>query len=91
VDLKETPGGPVVIEVNDNPNLDTGYDDVADGDRIYEDILAYFLERIETLAPGAGTGSESGVGRRAARHGLPAQPIRRRATPSGSGRPAART
>jgi len=27
VDLKETPAGPVVIEINDNPNLDVGYED----------------------------------------------------------------
>jgi glutathione synthase/RimK-type ligase-like ATP-grasp enzyme/gamma-glutamyl:cysteine ligase YbdK (ATP-grasp superfamily) len=47
VDLKETPEGPVVIEINDNPNLDVGYDDVADGQVIYEDILRFFLRRIE--------------------------------------------
>ncbi len=47
VDLKETPAGPVVIEINDNPNLDVGYDDAADGPVIYEDILRYFLRRIE--------------------------------------------
>ncbi len=46
VDIKEGPGGPVVIEVNDNPNLDTGYDDAADGDVIYEDLVAWFLKRI---------------------------------------------
>jgi glutathione synthase/RimK-type ligase-like ATP-grasp enzyme len=47
VDLKETAGGPVVIEVNDNPNLDTGYEDAADGDVIYRDIVTYFVDRIE--------------------------------------------
>ncbi|CAN5731416.1 hypothetical protein BH23GEM6_BH23GEM6_16100 [soil metagenome] len=47
VDIKETPNGPVVIEINDNPNLDVGYDDVADGQVIYEDILRFFLQRIE--------------------------------------------
>jgi glutathione synthase/RimK-type ligase-like ATP-grasp enzyme/gamma-glutamyl:cysteine ligase YbdK (ATP-grasp superfamily) len=47
VDLKETPRGPVVIEVNDNPNLDADYEDVADGDVIYEDIVNHFLSRIE--------------------------------------------
>ncbi|HSJ05255.1 MAG TPA: RimK-like ATPgrasp N-terminal domain-containing protein, partial [Longimicrobiales bacterium] len=35
VDLKETDSGPVVIEVNDNPNLDADYEDAADGDVIY--------------------------------------------------------
>ncbi|MBN1337453.1 MAG: RimK-like ATPgrasp N-terminal domain-containing protein [Deltaproteobacteria bacterium] len=46
VDIKEGPTGPVVIEVNDNPNLDTGYDDAADGDAVYEDIVSWFLKRI---------------------------------------------
>jgi glutathione synthase/RimK-type ligase-like ATP-grasp enzyme/gamma-glutamyl:cysteine ligase YbdK (ATP-grasp superfamily) len=50
VDLKETRRGPVVIEVNDNPNLDADYEDVADGDVIYEDIVHYFLARIEEEA-----------------------------------------
>jgi glutathione synthase/RimK-type ligase-like ATP-grasp enzyme/gamma-glutamyl:cysteine ligase YbdK (ATP-grasp superfamily) len=47
VDLKETPAGPVVIEINDNPNLDIGYEDAADGNVVYEDVVRYFLERIE--------------------------------------------
>ena len=47
VDIKETPDGPVVIEVNDNPNLDVGYDDAADGAAIYEDLVGFFLRRIE--------------------------------------------
>lgn len=46
VDLKAGPDGPVVIEVNDNPNLDTGYDDVADGDRIYEDLVTWYEKRL---------------------------------------------
>lgn len=48
VDIKETPHGPVVIEVNDNANLDVGYEDTADGDAIYEDIIEYFMKRVET-------------------------------------------
>ena len=47
VDIKETQTGSVVIEVNDNPNLDVGYEDTADGDLIYEDIVRYFLEQVE--------------------------------------------
>lgn len=47
VDLKETANGPVVIEVNDNPNLDLGYEDVADGDVIYEDLIEFFVRRVE--------------------------------------------
>ena len=46
VDIKETPSGPVVIEINDNPNIETGYEDQADKDKIYEDIVDAFLRRI---------------------------------------------
>jgi glutathione synthase/RimK-type ligase-like ATP-grasp enzyme/gamma-glutamyl:cysteine ligase YbdK (ATP-grasp superfamily) len=51
VDLKETPNGPVVIEVNDNPNLDVGYEDAADGNAVYEDLVEFFVRRIEAAAP----------------------------------------
>ncbi|MDQ3387914.1 MAG: glutamate-cysteine ligase family protein [Gemmatimonadota bacterium] len=47
VDIKEAPHGPVVIEINDNPNLDVGYEDAADGNTVYEDIVDFFLRRIE--------------------------------------------
>jgi len=47
VDLKETPGGAVVIEVNDNPDLHHDYEDAAEGDRIYEDLVGWFLERLD--------------------------------------------
>lgn len=47
VDIKEGPNGPVVIEVNDNPNIDRGEEDAADGDLIYRDILGYLVRRIE--------------------------------------------
>ncbi|HEX6558010.1 MAG TPA: glutamate-cysteine ligase family protein [Longimicrobiales bacterium] len=47
VDIKESPHGPVVIEVNDNPNLDVGYEDTADGDLIYQDIIRYFVAKVE--------------------------------------------
>jgi glutathione synthase/RimK-type ligase-like ATP-grasp enzyme/gamma-glutamyl:cysteine ligase YbdK (ATP-grasp superfamily) len=53
VDLKETAAGPVVIEVNDNPNLDVGYDDAADGSAVYEDLVQHFVRRIEAAAPAA--------------------------------------
>ncbi|CAN5662221.1 hypothetical protein BH23GEM9_BH23GEM9_24080 [soil metagenome] len=50
VDLKETSRGAVVIEVNDNPNLDADYEDAADGDVIYEEIVNCFLRQIEDAA-----------------------------------------
>lgn len=51
VDIKETPAGPVVIEVNDNPNIDRGQEDGADGDVVYRDILTYFVRKIEEHPP----------------------------------------
>lgn len=51
VDLKETENGPVVIEINDNPNLDVGYEDAADGNEIYEDVVRWFVERVEDASP----------------------------------------
>jgi glutathione synthase/RimK-type ligase-like ATP-grasp enzyme/gamma-glutamyl:cysteine ligase YbdK (ATP-grasp superfamily) len=50
VDIKDTERGPVVIEVNDNPNLDAGYEDLADGDVIYRDLVRFFLRRIDEEA-----------------------------------------
>ena len=49
VDLKQLEDGRVVvIEVNDNPNLDLGYEDARAGDRIYAAIANFFLERIRS-------------------------------------------
>ena len=50
VDIKETPNGPVVIEINDNPSIETGYEDQADKERIYEDIVDTFVGRIAESA-----------------------------------------
>lgn len=46
VDLKEGPDGPVVMEVNDNPDIHVGYEDEAEGDVIYERIIDEFVRRI---------------------------------------------
>ena len=47
VDLKELDDGHVVvIEVNDNPNIDVGYEDAAAGDAVYEALARFFLARI---------------------------------------------
>lgn len=68
VDIKETEAGPVVIEVNDNPNLDLGYEDGADGDLVYEELVRWFLKRIRAAAearpPGAPAASSEAAGRR---------------------------
>ncbi len=48
VDLKLRPGGhPVVIEVNDNPSIDSGVEDGAEGPDLYRRIMAEFLRRME--------------------------------------------
>lgn len=86
VDLKETPAGPVVIEVNDNPNLDIGYDDAADGTAVYEDLVRFFVRRVEAASPVAPT-------REAEDEEPPAalrRPIGRRRTGDGSGNGEAR-
>ena len=47
VDLKETPDGIVVIEVNDNPNLDHGVEDQAGKDAVWTRLLEWFIARID--------------------------------------------
>jgi glutathione synthase/RimK-type ligase-like ATP-grasp enzyme len=55
VDLKERDGKAVVIEINDNPNLDAGEEDAAEGDEVYRKILGFFLERLERSKRGEGS------------------------------------
>src|SRR5690606_37325857 len=43
------------IEINDNPNLDIGYEDAADGVLLYEDLIDYFVRRIEAAPMRTGT------------------------------------
>ncbi|MBD8525172.1 RimK family protein [Pseudomarimonas arenosa] len=47
VDIKATQRGPVVIEVNDNPNIDAGIEDAYLGDDLYRRIMEEFLRRME--------------------------------------------
>lgn len=54
VDIKETPTGPVVIEVNDNPNIMEGDEDAVERDRLYDAIITTLLRRIRApRAPSA--------------------------------------
>ncbi|MEQ8771108.1 MAG: RimK family protein [Phycisphaerales bacterium] len=48
VDLKVVRGKPVVIEVNDNPNLDAGVEDGVLGDELYTRILRHFYSRLDS-------------------------------------------
>ncbi|MCC6889295.1 MAG: RimK family protein [Hyphomicrobiales bacterium] len=47
VDVKETPDGFVVMEVNDNPNLEHGIEDQVGKDEIWIRLLKWFIERFE--------------------------------------------
>lgn len=46
IDVKETTHGPLVIEVNDNPNIDEGVEDGILGDELYRRILSSLLNRV---------------------------------------------
>jgi glutathione synthase/RimK-type ligase-like ATP-grasp enzyme len=47
VDVKEINGEPFIIEINDNPNIDSGVEDVVLKDALYTRIMSVFLNRIE--------------------------------------------
>lgn len=47
VDLKEVNGEVYVIEVNDNPNIDSGIEDKVLGEALYEKLIHSFIKRIE--------------------------------------------
>lgn len=47
VDLKETPDGVFLIEVNDNPNLDHGCEDSGEKDDVWVKLTQWFIDRLE--------------------------------------------
>lgn len=47
VDLKQTENGVYVIEINDNPNIDSGIEDFVLGDNLYRLIIAEFVRRLD--------------------------------------------
>ena len=47
VDIKEVDGKAYVIEVNDNPNIDEGVEDLLLGDELYERVMQSIFNRIE--------------------------------------------
>jgi glutathione synthase/RimK-type ligase-like ATP-grasp enzyme len=47
VDLKEINGRPLVIEVNDNPSIDYGIEDLVLGQQLYDEIVDCLVRRIE--------------------------------------------
>ncbi len=50
VDIKETTGGPVVIEVNENPTILETDEDAVERDQIYDAIILALLRRVRTAA-----------------------------------------
>jgi len=47
VDIKEAKGRFLVIEINDNPNIDAGYEDAVVGDGLYQAVMQVFLDRLD--------------------------------------------
>ncbi len=52
VDLKEVAGKVYMIEVNDNPNIDAGFEDAVLGDELYLRIMRTFLARVSNRHSG---------------------------------------
>lgn len=52
VDVKQKNGKGYVIEVNDNPNIDSGIEDNYLGDELYRLIMSEFLRRMEDRSKG---------------------------------------
>jgi len=53
VDLKETPEGVFVIEVNDNPSIDAGYEDALLGATLYQAVMREFRRRLDRRHQGS--------------------------------------
>ena len=49
VDLKQVDGGWRVIEVNDNPSVEHGVEDLVLKDQLYERVMQSFLRRLEAI------------------------------------------
>jgi glutathione synthase/RimK-type ligase-like ATP-grasp enzyme len=49
VDLKQSDKGVVVMEVNDNPNIESGVEDKILGEDLYLEIIREFIRRIELM------------------------------------------
>ena len=46
IDIKLVDCKPIVIEINENPNIDEGVEDFGEGDVVYRKIIDAFLRRI---------------------------------------------
>jgi len=52
IDLKQIDNKVYVIEINDNPSIDAGFEDVVIKDRIYDIVMKSFLRRIKSRRVG---------------------------------------
>ncbi|HEX7339000.1 MAG TPA: RimK family protein [Rhodanobacteraceae bacterium] len=59
VDIKEVHGRPVVIEVNDNPSIDSGVEDQVAGEELYLRVMREFLHRMERKRLGLAHGRKA--------------------------------
>jgi glutathione synthase/RimK-type ligase-like ATP-grasp enzyme len=48
VDIKETPQGIFVVEVNDNPNIEHGIEDQAEKDQVWIELTRWFTDRLDS-------------------------------------------
>jgi len=55
VDIKERDGRFLVIEVNDNPNVDSGCEDAVLGDELYREVMRCFRARLDRRGGGVST------------------------------------
>jgi glutathione synthase/RimK-type ligase-like ATP-grasp enzyme len=55
VDVKEAGGRFLVMEVNDNPNVEAGYEDAVLGDRLYLSVMDWFRQRLEARGNDGGS------------------------------------
>jgi glutathione synthase/RimK-type ligase-like ATP-grasp enzyme len=53
IDLKQNERGVFVIEINDNPNIDTEYEDAVLKDELYRRLIDWFAVRLEKRMGGA--------------------------------------
>ena len=47
VDIKQCRGKYYIIEINDNPNIDAGYEDRVLKDELYRKVMEVFLRRLD--------------------------------------------
>ncbi|MEZ4743146.1 MAG: RimK family protein [Bdellovibrionota bacterium] len=52
IDIKQANGKLYVIEINDNPSIDAGCEDLFLGQTLYEKVMLYFRDQMEKIALG---------------------------------------